>query len=104
MGRLLYSFGEEGLGFFVRSDLSVNELIPTVCHTIFINRPVSEVMQFPISRHERSSLISFFLVFFYANVKVALSSVNLTAFALRSRLTGKILEMLNILHCNKNKL
>ena len=29
---------------------SKNELIPTVCHTIRINRPVSEVIQFPISR------------------------------------------------------
>ena len=24
LGRLLYSFGEEGLGFFVRSDLRTN--------------------------------------------------------------------------------
>ena len=30
---------------------SKNELIPTVCHTNLINRPVSEVIQFPISRH-----------------------------------------------------
>ena len=29
---------------------SKNELIPTVCHTILINRPVSEVIPFPISR------------------------------------------------------
>ena len=46
---LLYSFGEEGLVFF-REVRSKNELIPTVCHTILINRPVSEVKQFPISR------------------------------------------------------
>ena len=50
MGRLLYSFGEEGLGFF-REVRSKNELIPAVCHTILINRPVSEVIPFPISRH-----------------------------------------------------
>ena len=31
---------------------SKNELIPTVCHTILINRPVSEVILFPISRQE----------------------------------------------------
>ena len=27
---------------------SKNELIPSVCHTILINRPVSEVIPFPI--------------------------------------------------------
>ena len=59
--RLLYSFGEEGHVFCeVRSK---NELIPTVCHTILINRPVSEVIPFPISRHfGGSSEISFFFV------------------------------------------
>ena len=55
LGRLLYSFGEEGLGFF-REVRSKNELIPTVCHTILINRPVSEVIQFPISRQFFSSM------------------------------------------------
>ena len=51
LGRLLYSFSEEGLVFFweVRSK---NELIPTVCYTILINRPVSEVIPIPISRQE----------------------------------------------------
>ena len=29
---------------------SENELIPTVCHTILINHPVSEVIPFLISR------------------------------------------------------
>ena len=53
LGRLLYSFGEEGLGFF-REVRSENKLIPTVCHTIHINRPVSEVVQFPITRHSPS--------------------------------------------------
>ena len=53
MGRLLCSFGEEGLVFF-REVRSENELIPTVCHTILINRTVSEVIQFPISRHAPS--------------------------------------------------
>ena len=45
MGRLLYSFGEEGLDFF-RQVRSKNELISTVFHTILINRPVSEVIPF----------------------------------------------------------
>ena len=45
----MYLFGEEGLGFF-REVTSENELIPTVCHTVLINRPVSEVIQFPISQ------------------------------------------------------
>ena len=62
LGRLLYSFGEEGLGVFVRSDQK-NELIPAVCHAILINRPVSEVIQFSISRQfGGSSGISFFFV------------------------------------------
>ena len=62
MGRLLYSFGEEALGVF-REVRSKNELIPTVCYTILINRPVSEVIPFPISRHFGSSSgISFFFV------------------------------------------
>ena len=47
LGRLLYSFGEEGLGFF-REVRSKNELIPMVGHAILINRPVSEVIQFAI--------------------------------------------------------
>ena len=46
LGRLLYSFGKEGLGFF-REVRSKNDLISTVCHTILVNRPVSEVIQFP---------------------------------------------------------
>ena len=41
LGRSLYSFGEEGLGFFFCEVRSEKELIPTVCHTILINRPVS---------------------------------------------------------------
>ena len=35
---------------FFREVRSKNELIPTACHTILINRPVSEVIPFPISR------------------------------------------------------
>ena len=35
---------------------SKNELIPTVCPTILINRPVSEVVQYPISRQLRHSV------------------------------------------------
>ena len=34
---------------------SKNEVIPTVCHTILINRRVSEVIPFPILRHSVSA-------------------------------------------------
>ena len=38
-----------------------------------------------------------------ASAECSFSSANLSASALRSCLTGKNLEMLNILHSNKNK-
>ena len=38
------------MSWFFREVRFKNELIPTVCHTVHINRPVSEVIHFPISR------------------------------------------------------